>query len=34
MGRKILYAIIVVRGWGVLVIWALWGSMLESNCAL
>ena len=33
MDGKILYAIVVAGGWGVLAIWALWGSMPESNCA-
>jgi CxC2 like cysteine cluster associated with KDZ transposases len=34
MGREILYAIVVVEGWGVLAIWALWESMPKSHCAL
>ncbi len=34
MGRTILHAIVVARGWSVLAIWALWRSMPESNCAL
>ena len=33
MGGEILYAIVVAGGWGVLAIWALWGSMPKSNCA-
>ncbi len=33
MGRTILHAIVVARGWSVLAIWALWRSMPESNCA-
>jgi hypothetical protein len=33
MGGKILHAIMVAGGGGVLAVWALWGSMSESNCA-
>jgi hypothetical protein len=33
MGGTILYAIVVAGGWRVLAIWALGGSMSESNCA-
>ena len=33
MGGKILYAIMVAGSWGVLAIWARWGSMPKSKCA-
>jgi len=33
MDGKALHAIVVAGGWGVLAIWALWGSMLKPNCA-
>jgi CxC2 like cysteine cluster associated with KDZ transposases len=34
MGGKIFYAIVVVGGWGVFAIWALWRFMPKSHCAL
>ncbi len=34
MGGKILYAFVVEEGWGVLAIWALWGSMPKSHCVI
>jgi CxC2 like cysteine cluster associated with KDZ transposases len=34
MGGKLLYSIVVAGGWGALGIWALWGSMPESNGVL
>jgi hypothetical protein len=33
MDGKLLHTIVVAGGWGALAIWALWGSMPESNCA-